>query len=171
MNSSQSNIQPWIFRVDFLLTSSISSQKCECFCLCGYIFPQIQRRQHANLKQNWKGETSLNVLQILHRSLILFGKLNLESQSHLCFLYQELSYILQPGSQGSLTPSIGEDTCICLVTPPTMFFVCFLFCFWPHWVCITAHRFSLVVDTGASALVAVCGLLITVASLVAEHSL
>ena len=43
--------------------------------------------------------------------------------------------------------------------------------FWLCWVFIAAHRLSLVVMSKDCSLVAVCRLLITVASLVAEHGL
>ena len=42
--------------------------------------------------------------------------------------------------------------------------------FWLHWVFFTAHRLSLVAVSGGYS-VAVSGLLIVVASLVAEHGL
>ena len=43
--------------------------------------------------------------------------------------------------------------------------------FWLHWVFIVAHRLSLVAASGGYSLVVVHGLLIAVASLVAEHRL
>ena len=45
-----------------------------------------------------------------------------------------------------------------------------LFNFWLHWVFTAAHGFSLVAENGGYSVV-VCGLLIAVASLVAEHRL
>ena len=47
---------------------------------------------------------------------------------------------------------------------------CFVLFFWLHWVFIAVHGLSLVVASGGYS-VAVCRLLITVASLVAEHRL
>ena len=41
--------------------------------------------------------------------------------------------------------------------------------FWLHWVFVTVHRLSLVAESASYSLVAVCGLLITAASPVAEH--
>ena len=43
--------------------------------------------------------------------------------------------------------------------------------FWLHWVFIVAHRLSLVAASGGYSLVVVHGLLIALASLVAEHGL
>ena len=43
--------------------------------------------------------------------------------------------------------------------------------FWLHWVSVAVHGLSLVVTSRGSSLVAVCGLLITVVSLVAEHGI
>ena len=43
--------------------------------------------------------------------------------------------------------------------------------FWLHWVVIVAHRFSLVSVSRGYCIVAVCALLIVVASLVAEDRL
>ena len=40
-----------------------------------------------------------------------------------------------------------------------------------HWVFVAAHRLSLVAANGGNSLVAVCGHLIAVASVVAEHRL
>ena len=49
-------------------------------------------------------------------------------------------------------------------------FLFIYFTFWLHWV-FAVRGLSLVVETGSSSLVAVHGLLIEVASLVAEHGL
>ena len=43
--------------------------------------------------------------------------------------------------------------------------------FWPFWVFIAAYRFSLVVASGGYSSLAVRRLLVTVASVVAEHGL
>ena len=56
-----------------------------------------------------------------------------------------------------------------------LFIYLFIYLFLVHWVFIAAHRFSLVAtswaERGADLFVAVCRLLIAVASLVAEHRL
>ena len=44
-------------------------------------------------------------------------------------------------------------------------------CFWLHWICIAAHALSLVLVSRDSSLVAVWGLLVGVAALVAAHGL
>ena len=49
-------------------------------------------------------------------------------------------------------------------------FILFIY-FWLHWVFVTVHRLSLVAASGKVLFIAVRGLLITVASLVAEHGL
>ena len=60
------------------------------------------------------------------------------------------------------------------------FLICFLYlseyflsihCFWLHWVFVAARGLSLVAESRGYSLVAVCGLLIAVASLVTEHVL
>ena len=50
-------------------------------------------------------------------------------------------------------------------------FLVFIYLFWLCWVSVAAHRRSLVVVSGGYSLVAVCGLLIAVVSLVVEHGL
>ena len=50
------------------------------------------------------------------------------------------------------------------------YFVCFIY-FWLHWVLVASHGLSLVAASRGHSQVAVCGLLILVAFLVAEHSL
>ena len=49
--------------------------------------------------------------------------------------------------------------------------LCLFVYFQLHWVFIAAHRLSLVAANGGDSLVAVCGLLTAVASVVAEHRL
>ena len=49
------------------------------------------------------------------------------------------------------------------------FFLFFIVYFWLHWLVTGAHRLSLVAVSGDHCLVVVQGLLIAVASLVAEH--
>ena len=51
-----------------------------------------------------------------------------------------------------------------------IFLKIYLFYFWPHWVFVAARAFSSCGEQGLLFL-AVCGLLIAVASLVAEHGL
>ena len=46
-----------------------------------------------------------------------------------------------------------------------------LICFWLHWVFVAVRRLSLVAESGGLLSVVVRGLLIAVASLVAEHGL
>ena len=66
----------------------------------------------------------------------------------------------------------GDHIWVCFV-------VCFflinlfitLFYFWLHWVFVAARGLSLVVAIGGLLFVVVCGPLIAVASLVAEHGL
>ena len=50
-------------------------------------------------------------------------------------------------------------------------FLMYLFIFWLHWVFVAACGLSLVVASGGYSLVAVHGLIMAVASLVAEHRL
>ena len=54
---------------------------------------------------------------------------------------------------------------------PFFFFCLFLLCFWLCGIVIAAHRLSLVAVSVGYSLIAVHGLLISVASLVAEHRL
>ena len=53
--------------------------------------------------------------------------------------------------------------------PATMYF--FVYFFWLRWVFVAVHRLSLVAASGGLLILAVRGLLIAVASLVAEHRL
>ena len=46
-----------------------------------------------------------------------------------------------------------------------------LFIYWLHWVFVAARGISIVVESGGCSLAVVCGLLISVASLVEEHRL
>ena len=52
-----------------------------------------------------------------------------------------------------------------------VFYFIFLIYFGLHWVFVASHRLSLVFSNEGYSIVAVCGLLIVVSSLVAEHRL
>ena len=52
-----------------------------------------------------------------------------------------------------------------------LFFLKNLFIFWPCWVFVALHRLSFQLWQAGCTLVAVCGLLIALASLVVEHRL
>ena len=55
--------------------------------------------------------------------------------------------------------------------PPQLIIFIYLFIFWLCWVFVAVRGLSLVVASGGYSFIAVCGLLIAVASLVAEHRL
>ena len=63
--------------------------------------------------------------------------------------------------------------CVCalclLLTEITFFFNIYMFIYWLCWVFVAVRGFSLVAVSESYSLVAVCGLLKVVASLVAEH--
>ena len=72
-------------------------------------------------------------------------------------------------------PSREGQVCGAWLPRPHFFYVClFLFyfiCFWLCWVFVAAHGLSLAAASRGSSLVAIQGLLIVVAPLVAEHRL
>ena len=69
--------------------------------------------------------------------------------------------------KGHLSTGLDPST-----SGPTLegFFLC-VFVFWLHWVFIALYGLSLVAESGGPLFVVVHGLLIAVASLVAEHGL
>ena len=79
--------------------------------------------------------------------------------------------------RGRLSDSKGHLFCYhakCLLVVSSFFFlIClfYLFYFWLRWVFVAARRLSLVAASGGYSSLAVHGLLIVVASLVAEHGL
>ena len=72
--------------------------------------------------------------------------------------------VLWEGPRGSCSGPAGLSLII-------IFLFYYLFSYWLSWVFLAAQGSSLVLVTGGSSLVAVCRLLLAVASLVMEHRL